>query len=98
MFEKEVLGLQLLQNAIEINVSEVLLVGEAGEDAFLLLPFISSSGMSRDFWEIFGKRMAALHSHKSDQFGLDHNNYMGSLPQSNHFHKNWEDFFNHERL
>ncbi len=31
-------------------------------------------------------------------FGLDHNNYIGSLPQSNTFHQGWIEFFVTERL
>ena len=31
-------------------------------------------------------------------FGLDHDNYIGSLPQSNRRHDNWIDFFVSERL
>ena len=31
-------------------------------------------------------------------FGLDHDNYIGSLPQSNRQHDNWIDFFVSERL
>ena len=31
-------------------------------------------------------------------FGLDHDNYIGSLPQSNHQHTSWVEFFIEERL
>lgn len=31
-------------------------------------------------------------------FGLDHNNYIGSLPQSNKWHAKWIDFFVNERI
>jgi len=32
------------------------------------------------------------------KFGLDHDNYIGSLPQSNRPHRNWPEFFVSERL
>lgn len=35
---------------------------------------------------------------KTTYFGLDHDNYIGSLPQSNQRHGNWMDFFVSERL
>lgn len=35
---------------------------------------------------------------KTPGFGLDHDNYIGSLPQSNRWHNNWTDFFVSERL
>jgi len=98
MFEKEAKGLNVLRNTGTIDVPEVLHAGEAGDRAYLLLSFINSSGMSPDFWELFGKRLTALHSHTTAQFGLDHDNFMGSLYQSNHFHEKWDEFFIHERL
>jgi fructosamine-3-kinase len=98
MFEKEAKGLDLLRTAGEMDVPEVLMTGEAGEDSFLLLSYVSSSGMRGNFWEIFGERLAALHKHKSEKFGLDHDNYMGSLQQSNQFHDRWAEFFIHQRL
>ena len=45
-----------------------------------------------------GRRLALLHKHSSDHFGLDHNNYIGSLVQSNRKHLSWTDFFREERL
>jgi len=54
--------------------------------------------MSNEFWEKFAKQIANLHRHTSNIFGLDHNNYIGSLNQSNKNHNNWIDFFREERL
>jgi hypothetical protein len=98
MFEKEAIGLTMLRSAGEIDIPEVLHYGVTGQDAYLLLEFIDSPGQPIKFWEDFGKRLANLHSHKADHFGLDHDNYMGSLYQFNNFHNNWADFFIHERL
>jgi fructosamine-3-kinase len=98
MFEKEGKGLSLLRSAGEIDVPEVLYHGEAGQDAFLLLKFIDPAGKFNDFWEDFGKCLAKLHSHHADRFGLDHDNYMGSLYQYNTFHDDWTEFFIEERL
>lgn len=98
MFEKEAAGLKLLRNSGEIDVPEVLYAGLAGTHSFLLLKFIESANESQDFWEDFGKRLAAMHGHKGGQFGLDHDNYMGSLYQYNTFHDKWIEFFVEERL
>lgn len=98
MFEKEAKGLSLLQKTSVIDVPEVLLTGEAGDYSFLILSYVSSSGMRANFWELFGERLAALHKHKLEKFGLDHDNYMGSLQQSNRFHDKWAEFFIHQRL
>jgi fructosamine-3-kinase len=39
-----------------------------------------------------------LHQQHADQFGLDHDNYIGRLPQSNKQHKQWPTFFAEERI
>ncbi len=98
MFGKEAKGLSLLRDAGEIDVPEVLHNSEAGQDAFLLLEYIGSSGQATDFWEDFGKSLATLHGHHNQRFGLDHDNYMGSLYQNNNFHDGWAGFFIEERL
>lgn len=98
MFQKEAKGLRLLREPGVIAVPEVLLTGEAGEHAFLLLEYVDSAREERDFWDDFGKNLAALHAVKADRFGLDHDNYMGSLYQYNNFHDDWTEFFVVERL
>jgi len=98
MFQKEAQGLKILADANEIPVPGVITFGEEDDVAFLVLKFIKSSGKSENFWDDFGKRLANLHQHTNDHFGLDHDNYIGSLHQSNRKHDNWTDFFREERL
>jgi len=98
MFQKEAQGLKILADADEILVPEVITFGEEDDVAFLVLKFIKSSGKSENFWDDFGKRLANIHQHTNDHFGLDHDNYIGSLHQSNRKHDNWSDFFREERL
>ncbi len=98
MFEKEARGLSLLRSAGEIDIPEIIFHSEAGQDAFLLLEYIDSVGQTNDFWSNFGKSLAKLHNHKAEAFGLDHDNYMGSLYQHNEFHDDWIEFFIEERL
>jgi fructosamine-3-kinase len=64
----------------------------------LVLKFIQSAAHSADFWNDFGHRLAALHKHSQPSFGLSHDNYIGSLHQSNREHTSWEEFFIEERL
>ena len=45
-----------------------------------------------------GARLAALHRCSKDFFGLDHNNYIGSLRQFNHQQTSWVNFFIEQRL
>jgi fructosamine-3-kinase len=98
MFEKEARGLTLLRSANAVDIPEVLHYGEAGDDAFLLLEFVESGTETKDFWEDFGKSLALLHQHHAGRFGLDHDNYMGSLYQHNNYHDDWTGFFIEERL
>ena len=98
MFEKEARGLKLLSAAGVIDVPQVVGFGEEGQDAFLVLHYIESGVRKSGFWQDFGKKMALLHQNTQPYFGLDHDNYIGSLPQSNRQHQSWPDFFREERL
>ncbi len=85
MFRSEARGLELLRKAAALFVPEVLGAGssECGRHHFLLLQWIEQAAVSAGFWESFGTGLAALHANKSEAFGLDHDNYIGSLPQEN---------------
>jgi len=98
LFEKEALGLELLRGAQVIRIPNEFAVGEFQGDSFLILEYIQSSSPQNNFWEQFGAQMAKLHQHTSEQFGLDHNNYIGSLNQQNSQYDEWVNFFIHERL
>ncbi len=62
------------------------------------MKYIKSAPKHPDFWDSFAEKLAQLHKHSADQFGLDHDNYIGSLFQSNRYHNKWTDFFREERL
>ena len=98
MFEKEALGLKILNNAKTIELPEVIAYGESGNDSFLILKFINSRSKSDSFWDDFGRQLASLHKNSDKHFGLNHDNYIGSLHQSNNKHDKWSDFFREERL
>ena len=98
MFNQEAEGLKLLQLADEIRVPSVIASGDAGNYSFLMLEYLDSAVKDSDFWIRFGRKLAALHRHTSDAFGLDHDNYIGSLQQYNSKHLQWVDFFREERL
>jgi protein-ribulosamine 3-kinase len=98
MFEAEAKGLELLRKADELHIPEVLEHGRVGQRAFLLMEYIRSRPNKSDYWQDFGRKLAALHRHTQSQFGLSHNNFIGSLPQSNEPMDNWVDFFIEKRL
>src|SRR5690554_159107 len=83
MFEKEAKGLQLLFDTQTFRIPKVINYGEANGTSYLLLEFIHSASKKPTFWEDFGRQLAKLHQTTQAVFGLDHDNYIGSLPQYN---------------
>ena len=98
MFETEAKGLSRLHQANVIRIPAVIASGSTPDGACLLLEYIETGYRMSGFWEEFGTSLAALHLQTTDQFGLDHDNFIGSLPQSNNRHDTWTDFFITERL
>lgn len=94
MFAKEAQGLELLRKTNTIALPEVLGVGQY----FLLLELIDSRQRQPHFWADFGRSLAALHQHSASQFGLNHHNYIGKLPQANQPTENGVEFFVEQRL
>ncbi len=98
MFEKEAKGLEALRSAGAVRVPEVLACATAPPYAFLLLEYIPEGHRSLDFWESFGRQLAALHRHSAEAFGFGHDNYIGSLPQPNACAPTWAEFYARQRL
>jgi protein-ribulosamine 3-kinase len=98
MFEAESRGLGLLRRANSFHVPHVIHSGKTEELQFLILTYTKSSKRVPDYWTRFGEDLAALHRNASDYFGLDHDNYIGSLPQRNSRELRWTDFFIRHRL
>jgi len=98
MFAAEAKGLALLRQAGALGVPAVVACGEGQGQSFIIMEFIHAAARTRLFWENFGRALARLHRHRAVRFGLDHDNYIGSLPQSNTRHDTWHSFFIEERL
>lgn len=98
MFEAEREGLLLLGAAEAIPVPGVISSGEVRGISYLLLEWIESGKRIKNFWTDFGISLARLHRHTTGYFGLEGDNYIGSLFQSNHKRTSWIDFFIHERI
>ncbi|MCX6244580.1 MAG: fructosamine kinase family protein [Bacteroidetes bacterium] len=98
MFEGEADGLEKLKSAGVIRVPGVVCPGYGGTYSYLLLEFINPGRKTASFYSDFGRSLARLHRHTADHFGLDRDNYMGSLKQFNIKHSDWISFFVEERL
>ncbi|MDG5766780.1 fructosamine kinase family protein [Balneolales bacterium ANBcel1] len=96
MFVKEAKGLQLLAGATSgLRVPEVvgILEDQPSDSSWLLLSFIEEGRSTGDFDQRFGRALAELHRHTADKYGLDHDNYIGRLPQKNDYREEWIRFF-----
>ena len=94
MFQSEYNGLKVLKDTNTIRIPNVLYF----DDDFLILEFISPSNPNNAFWEVFGQKLALMHKQTHSKFGLDFDNYIGSLYQDNTQNKNWTEFFIQNRL
>jgi fructosamine-3-kinase len=99
MFLAESRGLVWLAEAQALRVPRVLAVGNSGPGpAYLVLEHIRSAGRARDFDEALGRGLAALHRFGAPTFGLDHDNFIGPLPQRNVPRPTWAEFYRENRL
>ena len=93
MFRTEASGLMCIGESGVIRVPGVIASGIAGSEQYLLLEWIEQGPQSRRSQEALGVQLARLHKVKSKQYGLDHDNYMGSLPQWNKKNTDVGDFY-----
>ena len=98
MFEAESKGLKLLYQQNTLRIPKVIGVGERESYQFLLLEFIDQKSRSKMYWRHLGSGLAGLHQCTEVSFGLDHDNYIGSLKQFNRAHSTWINFFIEQRL
>ncbi len=98
MFEAEARGLQLLKNTQTFRIPEVVSHGETEGQAFLLMEYIAPGPEKTNYATDFGHTLAQLHQHTAPVFGLDHNNYIGSLLQYNNSNTSAAEFYIENRL
>jgi protein-ribulosamine 3-kinase len=98
MFEKECLGLRLIKKTGSLKVPNTHQVGELEGKGFLLMEFLDSGSTNTKYWEKLGNGLVQLHKNTNSHYGLDHDNYIGSLSQHNKMSKTWSDFFINQRL
>ncbi len=95
MFAAEARGLRWLAEPNALRVPAVLAVDES----FLALELVGGEARpARDFDERLGRGLAALHRAGAPGFGLDHDNFIGRLPQANGAVGDWAAFYRARRL
>lgn len=101
MFYTEALGLGWLAEPSALRVPAVVAASDAaaaGLDAFLVLEWIESSAPTRTFDATLGRGLGELHREGAARFGLQYDNFIGSLSQSNRPHDTWVAFYWCERI
>jgi fructosamine-3-kinase len=101
MFAAEARGLRWLAEAGALRIPEVVAVARPeGAHQFLVLEFVAPGQPARDFDERLGRGLAALHRQgtPTPTFGLDHDNFIGWLPQENAAAATWAEFYRARRL
>ncbi len=98
MFEDEATGLKLLRHESEFTIPEVFGIVNLDGDSFFFMEMIEPATAKPSFWIDFGTNLAEMHEHTHSAFGLDTDNYIGSLAQSNTQGESWIEFFAEQRL
>jgi len=98
MFTAEAKALELLSVEGKVNAPKVIDCFEENAYAFLVLEWIAQSSGGAPATEIFWEQLARLHQADNPYFGLDHDNFIGTLPQINSPSENWLDFYYQNRI
>ncbi len=98
MFEAEAKGLDFLRSSNSFKIPSVINYGVIENTSYLLLEYIPEGSISSSFWEQFSESLTTLHKTTQPTFGLDHSNYIGSLPQYNGSETSAADFYINQRL
>lgn len=99
MFQAEARGLRWLAEAKALRIPEVVAVADTeAPHQFLVLEAITPGGKARDHDEVLGRGLARLHQSSLAHFGLDHDNYLATLPQANTPCATWPEFYARQRL
>lgn len=98
LFQTERYGLECIAKTNTIKTPKVIACKSFEGSAFLLMEFVASKSPASGDFKVLGEQLATLHQCTSDRFGLDQDNFIGKLPQSNTQHNTWVGFYTYERL
>lgn len=100
MFQKEAEGLELLKANCPLHIPEIVLETEIGSEAILIMEFIELKAIEKNEQAelSLATGLAELHKSTHEWYGLNHDNFMGSLIQENRFRESMSDFWINNRL
>lgn len=98
-FTSEADQLAMLSRSHTVRVPEVYGVGSAKEHSFLLLEFLPERPFDAHGAYCLGQQLARLHRwSEQPQFGLDFDNDLSTVTQSNAWQRRWSSFFAEQRI
>ncbi|MBR9756542.1 MAG: fructosamine kinase family protein [Algicola sp.] len=98
MFQTEAEALKTIANTNTIATPKVIDCSKFENISFLLLEFIESRSPSSKDFKTLGKQLATLHQKTNAYFGLQKDNFIGSLIQANKPTDSWNTFYVNKRL
>ena len=98
MFQKEYNGLQLLKSKSRLQIPVPLTYGQFNDTSYLVMECLNDTSFTPNTWQVLGEGIAGMHKQTQPQFGLNEDNYIGSLPQSNHLSETWAEFYAEQRI
>lgn len=91
-------GLRSIAKTNTIATPKIIDVGTANNTAYLLMDYISPKSPSSEDYHRLGTQLSELHKIEHNYFGLESDNFIGSLEQKNGYSDNWIDFYIEKRL
>ncbi len=98
-YRTEADGLRWLAEGRALRIPKV--IAQSGPEdpvAFLALEHMARTAPALDHDDRLGDGLAALHAAGAPGFGYVHDNWIGSLPQSNRTHETWSAFYAEARV
>ena len=80
------------------RVPKVIALPEGPNPNFLIIEYIEEGSTSNSYYERFGQALASMHRTTQDHYGLDHDNFIGSIEQINTPEEDGLLFFREHRL
>ncbi len=98
MFQKEATGLDLLRKHCTLIIPKVIKTGVCDGRQYLLMDWLEKTAAKTRMWEDFGSGLAMMHKQPQSYFGLNEDNYIGSVRQTNTSHNEWHSFYSESRI
>lgn len=98
MLRTESVALLLLNSIKGIRVPEVIKIADHDNRSVLILEWIEAGKAERSTSKDLAEKLSILHYVSAENFGLEYDNYIGSLPQVNSYSGNWLDFYYLNRI